>query len=174
MTVIPILEIVLLLNIHGHLASFLGSGNALLITIGTIILTGVIGANLAKSQGFAILTRIQKCTATGQMPTDELIEGIMVLVGGVLLLTPGYATDLLGFTLMLPPSRILLKNTVKAAFQSAISNGSVHVRYYGQGGNQQAHHGHVYETHYQESVRQRTDSNVIDVEPIIDNSSDKK
>ena len=165
MTIIPILEIILLLNIHGHLSTFLGSGNALLVTVGSIVVTGVLGANLAKSQGFAIMGRIQKCTASGQMPTDELIEGIMVLVGGVLLLTPGYATDLLGFTLMLPPSRVLLKNSVKAAFASAIKSGNVHVRYYGQ--------GQGFPSNYQNTVKENFDPKVIDVEPIVDHSDPK-
>ena len=166
MTIVPILEIVLLLKIHGHLAGFLGGGQALLITIGSVILTGVIGANLARSQGFALLNRIQKSTAAGQIPGDELIEGAMVLVGGVLLLTPGYATDLFGFLLMAPLTRGLLKNSLKEVFTRGIKSGNIHVNYYGQTSN----HTH---SHQQDFQRQEIDENIIDVETVVDHSKDR-
>ena len=93
MSVIPILEIMFLLRVHGTLSSFMGGGQALFITIGSIVLTGMIGARLAQSQRLASPAKIQTQTGQGKVPSNELIEGVMILIGGVLLLTPGYFTD---------------------------------------------------------------------------------
>ncbi|SMF29316.1 FxsA family protein [Pseudobacteriovorax antillogorgiicola] len=158
MTLIPILEIIFLLKIHGHLASFLGGGEALLVTIGSILLTGAIGANLARSQGFQVLRRMQEASARGQIPGEELVDGAMILVGGVLLLTPGYFTDVVGFILMIPVSRNALKGTVKRWLQNQVQRGHVHVAYYSSspGTTNAPRHQH--------------DPNVIDIDPISDRS----
>ena len=73
MTTIPIIEIYFIIQIHQSFASFLGSGYALLITIGSIILTGLIGANLARNQGFKVMGRIQERMAQGQIPGNDMI-----------------------------------------------------------------------------------------------------
>ena len=165
MTLIPILEIMLLLQIHGQLASFLGSGQALLITIGSVLLTGFIGANLARSQGFQVLSRIQGNMSRGQMPGDDLLDGVMILVGGVFLLTPGYATDLLGFFLMIPTTRALLKSAVISWFKEQIAKGTVNV-YYSSQSNSGYHGGSVDSFH----TKENSDPNIVDVKPISDRS----
>ena len=70
-------------------------------TIGLIMMTGVAGAWLARSQGVEILRRIQEETSRGQMPATTLIDGALILVGGLLLLTPGFFTDALGFSFLI-------------------------------------------------------------------------
>lgn len=74
-------------------------------TLAMILFTGIAGASLARSQGFAVLRQTQEALAQGRMPTDELVEGAIVLFGGALLLTPGFLTDVFGLSCLLPLSR---------------------------------------------------------------------
>lgn len=74
-------------------------------TIGIIIGTGFLGAWLSKSEGFKTLQSYQKAIAEGRIPHREAIDGILILVAGVVLLTPGFLTDIVGFGLLIPPIR---------------------------------------------------------------------
>lgn len=103
-TAVPLLELALLLRV-GRL---IGVGP----TLALVILTGVTGALLARGQGVATLRRIQADLAGGIMPGDRLLDGLFILAGGLLLLTPGLLTDALGFCALLPPGRALLKRVL--------------------------------------------------------------
>lgn len=70
-----------------------------------IIATGIIGGYLAKKQGVAVLREVQYRLSRGQVPTESLLDGGCILIGGTLLLTPGYATDIIGFLLLFPATR---------------------------------------------------------------------
>ena len=96
-TVIPALEIWLLMRI----GSVIGGFETFLL----VIVTGVIGANLARSQGFAVLNRLQQEAHTGLPTGSTLAQGVMILIGGVLLITPGVLTDLFGLALITPITR---------------------------------------------------------------------
>jgi len=85
-------------------------------TIGLVILTGFWGAHLARSQGHSILARMQKEIQAGRVPAGELIEGVLVLIGGIVLLTPGLLTDLAGFALMMPGIRRYVRNRLRKRF----------------------------------------------------------
>lgn len=78
-------------------------------TILLIISTGVIGAWLAKNQGIRAIEQVRMQMSRGQMPGDAIIDGLCILVGGVLLLTPGFITDSVGFILLFPASRRIVK-----------------------------------------------------------------
>ena len=77
-------------------------------TIGLVMLTAVIGVALLKRQGLATLTRGMNRMNSGEMPATEMAEGILLAIAGALLLTPGFVTDAIGFTLLFPPSRWLI------------------------------------------------------------------
>lgn len=94
-------------------------------TLGLIMLTGIAGAWLARSQGVEILRRIQQETARGQMPAITLIDGALVLVGGLLLLTPGFFTDILGFSFLVPLSRDLWRKALRAWLENQLRQGTV-------------------------------------------------
>jgi len=94
-------------------------------TLGLIMTTGVSGAWLAQSQGVEILKRIQEETSQGQMPAITLIDGALILVGGLLLLTPGFFTDALGFSFLVPLTRDLWRQALNAWLQKQIRQGSV-------------------------------------------------
>ncbi|NLP51959.1 FxsA family protein [Bacillus sp. RO1] len=92
-------------------------------TIMLIILTGVLGAWLAKYQGVSALRSAQQKMNSGQMPGDVIIDGLCILVGGVVLLTPGFITDAIGFALLLPPTRNLIKPSIMRAIRNRMDRG---------------------------------------------------
>jgi len=116
---VPIMELYILIEA--------GRIMGLAPTIGLIIMTGVAGAWLARSQGVEILRRIQEETSRGQMPATILIDGALILVGGLLLLTPGFFTDALGFSFLVPLTRDLWRKGLSTWLQKQIKQGSVNI-----------------------------------------------
>ncbi|GBE11199.1 phage T7 F exclusion suppressor FxsA [bacterium BMS3Bbin12] len=94
---LPIAEIYVLIRVGGLIGA--------IPTIALVVFTAVLGAMLMRSQGFATLRRVQASLTRGEVPTVELLEGLVVLVGGALLLMPGFITDTLGFLALIPPTR---------------------------------------------------------------------
>ncbi len=94
-------------------------------TIGLVALTAIIGASMLKRQGIATLTRAQQRMESGQVPATELIEGLLLAVGGALLLTPGFVTDVIGFSCLIPTSRRALAQAVirRGIVQQATAQG---------------------------------------------------
>lgn len=86
-------------------------------TIGIAVATGIIGSTLARRQGRALMARIRGELQAGHMPADKLIEGLLLLAGGIMLLFPGYLTDLAGFSLLIPGNRRLLREYLKRVFR---------------------------------------------------------
>jgi UPF0716 protein FxsA len=103
-----------------YLLIMLGSRIGAMPTIGLIVLTGLLGASLARQQGLSVLSRIQKEMASGKPPTQELVEGALVVVGGIVLLTPGIITDILGFSLLLPSIRKSLCRSLTKSFTKKV------------------------------------------------------
>jgi UPF0716 protein FxsA len=97
---VPLLEIYLLIVVGGIIGA--------LPTVILVVLTAVIGAALARQQGLATLQRLQATMGRGEAPAIEMLEGALLLAGALLLLTPGFFTDALGFACLLPPTRHLL------------------------------------------------------------------
>lgn len=95
--IIAVAEFYVLIEVGGAL----GAG----MTIFLIILTGVIGVNLLKQQGFEVVNRLQAKMAQGQAPAQEMVEGILLIISGAFLITPGFITDLLGFLTVIAPIR---------------------------------------------------------------------
>lgn len=119
-TVLPALELAILIKIGTQI----GASTTIMI----IILTGIWGAYLARMQGFIILQKIQNNLNKGVMPSSELMDGLMILVGGIVLLTPGFITDTIGFLLLIPITRSLIKIFLQKRFEEMIKNGqAVHI-----------------------------------------------
>lgn len=74
-------------------------------TVGLVVLTAICGVWLLRLEGMATLTRVQEKLQRGEIPESELLEGIMLIIGGALLLTPGFATDIIGFVCLIPGLR---------------------------------------------------------------------
>ncbi len=81
-------------------------------TFAMIIVTAALGAYLAKQQGFRVLREIRLRVDRGEMPGDAVLDGIFILIGGVLLLVPGYVTDVIGFVFIMPVTRKIWKPIV--------------------------------------------------------------
>jgi UPF0716 protein FxsA len=96
-------------------------------TVLLIILTGIIGSYLAKKQGLATFYQLQRQLQTGQLPGDALLDGVCILVGGTLLLTPGFLSDILGFLLLFPTSRIFFKKLMNRWIQNWIRKGNMKI-----------------------------------------------
>jgi len=114
-TIIPAVELAILIEVGTHI----GVGNTLLI----IVFTGVVGAYLARLQGFIVLTKIQNELNHGNMPNSQLLDAFMILAGGLVLLTPGFITDIFGLILLIPWTRALIKLWTKKKLESMITKG---------------------------------------------------
>ena len=101
---IPAVELVLLIKI--------GAAIGALETIALIVITGTVGATLARAQGLSVLHRVQAETAAGRVPTASLLDGVIILVAGALLITPGVLTDIVGFLCLIPWTRLAIKKFV--------------------------------------------------------------
>ena len=112
---VPVVEIYLLFQV----GEVIGAG----WTIFLIIVTAIIGATLLRQQGLATLTRLNQSIAQGQLPPTVMIEGLLLLVSGAFLLTPGFFTDAVGFLLLVPPVRHLIATYLlkKGLFMAAHS-----------------------------------------------------
>ena len=95
--VVPLAEIYLLIQVGGVIGA--------LPTVVLVVLTAVIGAGLLRMQGFSTMMRARQSLERGEVPAIEMLEGAAMLVGGALLLTPGFFTDALGFLTLIPPVR---------------------------------------------------------------------
>ncbi|MCK4809616.1 MAG: membrane protein FxsA [Candidatus Omnitrophica bacterium] len=116
-TIVPVVELALLIKA----GQYIGLGNTLAI----VIVTGIAGAYLARLQGFLILRKIEEEVNQGRMPADKLFDGVLILCGGILLLTPGFVTDLIGFMGLIPPTRNLFKQWLKRKIKGMINKGEV-------------------------------------------------
>jgi len=104
---IPIAEIFVIIQV----GQLIGVGP----TLALMVLSAVVGAYLARSQGRQTWAKFNSTMRSGKVPGREVMDGAMIIFGGALLLTPGFLTDLLGISLLLPPSRAAYRRLVKAA-----------------------------------------------------------
>lgn len=98
-------------------------------TVALVILTGVLGAWLAKQQGMQVMRNFRWELSRGQMPTDTILDGILVIVGGVLLLTPGFVTDVVGLVFLIPYTRMIIRHFFKKWLWHMISTGKIQFFY---------------------------------------------
>ncbi|MGB0228108.1 MAG: FxsA family protein [bacterium] len=104
-TLIPLVEIYLLIK--------LGQNFGAITSILLVIFTGILGAYLARMEGLRTLFRIQETMREGRMPGEELLDALLIAIAGLVLITPGFITDVVGFLLLFPFTRMLAKNWLK-------------------------------------------------------------
>ena len=119
-----LLLFVFLPMIELYLLIMLGARIGPMPTIGLIVLTGILGATLARQQGLSTLAKIQNELKQGRAPTQELVEGAMIVVGGLVLLTPGILTDIFGFAMLVPGIRKSLAKQFKVRFPQGFTSTS--------------------------------------------------
>lgn len=116
---IPFVEVILLIK----MASVLGFWPTLAIQVGTAIL----GAALAKIQGWLVWMRIKDELLAGRLPADALMDAFLIFAAGLILITPGLLSDILGFLVLLPPSRGLLKRWLRWKFAGMLNRRPVQI-----------------------------------------------
>ncbi|MTI61449.1 MAG: FxsA family protein [Firmicutes bacterium] len=116
-TIIPLLELALLIKIGEYIG--------LIPTILLVGLTGVLGVSLARSQGFIVVRKIKESLQQGKMPADDLLAGLLILIGGTMLLTPGLLTDLTGFSLIIPFTRGYYTGFIKKRFVNYLRKNNI-------------------------------------------------
>ncbi|MBW2377627.1 MAG: FxsA family protein [Deltaproteobacteria bacterium] len=110
--VVPAVELALLIEVGTRIGTP--------ATIAIIVGTGIVGAALAKQQGLRTIQKIQAELDTGALPTSALVDGVIILIAGALLVTPGLLTDVAGFMCLVPVTRALVKRTLQRRFERAI------------------------------------------------------
>lgn len=115
-TLVPLAELYILVK--------LGEVIGVAATIGIVVVTGVLGAWLTRLQGLRVLRDVRQRLAVGELPTDPLIDGLMILIAGAVLLTPGLITDACGFLLLVPPCRAALRRALVAGWKRKFKDGA--------------------------------------------------
>ncbi len=119
--ILPAVELYILLE--------LGASIGVLNTVLIIVATGLIGTGLYKSQSYINLTKMYHATQKGWVPDIELFDHLLIIIGAVLLMSPGIITDTAGLLLLLPPTRPLIRELVKRKIKKSM-NGKVEVQTY--------------------------------------------
>jgi UPF0716 protein FxsA len=131
---VPIIEIGLFIQVGGFLGFW--------PTIGLVLVTAFVGASLVRSQGLQTLLSMQQRIHAGELPAQQILEGVMLAVAGVLLLTPGFMTDLMGMVVLLPHARAYL---ARKLMEKVVVQGNFQ-QPFGQQNSETSHHqGNTYE-----------------------------
>lgn len=121
-TLIPVAEIYLLIKV--------GAVAGALNTVLLVVLTGFTGAYLARLQGMQTLLRVRASLQQGLMPTDDLIDALLIFIAGIVLLTPGFITDAAGLLILYPHTRRIFKQFVKLRLERWIKNQNMNITFF--------------------------------------------
>lgn len=117
--IMPVVELALLVQVDKLIGFW--------PTIGIIVMTGLMGGLLAKREGLSVWQRFNARMAEGGLPGTELLDGVIILVAGALLITPGVVTDFLGFLGLIPPTRSFIRKIAMKRIRKAMKKGSISV-----------------------------------------------
>ena len=109
---LPLLDVLLLVGLGQYLTFW--------PTVGLVILSGFVGAALAKSQGRSVWFGIQRDLAEGRVPSQGLLDAVIILVAGGMLAAPGFITDILGLALLLPATRVPIKAYLRRRLEGMV------------------------------------------------------
>ncbi len=119
--IFPIVELALLIKI----GTILGVVNTILL----ILFTAIAGAYMVRLEGLGVIYRFKDNLLKGLFPAEEVFDGALILVAGALMVTPGVITDFIGFLLVFPPSRGLIKGWLKRYIRGKIERAEIHITY---------------------------------------------
>jgi UPF0716 protein FxsA len=113
--VVPLVELYVIVQV--------GQAIGVLETLALLVVVSIVGAWLARHEGFVVIQRVRERLERGQVPGKEMVDGMLVLTGGVLLLAPGFITDVLGILLLFPPTRAAVRAVVMRRFSLQVRSG---------------------------------------------------
>ena len=113
----PLVELAILV----YLGTIIGA----LYTILIVVATGILGAFMARNQGLTALSRIRGSIERGIIPSNEIFDGALIVVGGLLLLTPGIITDIIGFAMLVPQTRRIIGRWLRSLIRRRIQRGEI-------------------------------------------------
>lgn len=122
--VVPFVELALLIRVGDWIGFW--------PTVGLIVLTGLLGSTMARIEGLSVWRRLQTQLQKGGLPGKELLDGVIILVAGALLLTPGVLTDVVGLLGLFPPTRALIRAQLKKRFTKGVQSGAIRFSMFGQ------------------------------------------
>ena len=117
--IVPIAELYLLIEIGQRIGT--------ISTLALIFLTALLGSALARRQGLGVLRRMQSEMAEGRLPASSMVDGVLILLAGAVLITPGVLTDLVGFLVLIPVTRGLIKAYLWKRIERAVKRGAARV-----------------------------------------------
>ena len=120
--IMPIIELAVLLKLNEYAG--------LVNTIAIVIITGFVGAFLARAQGIMVLAQIRRDMVEGRMPAPRLMDGVMILIAGVLLITPGLITDTAGFILLIPAVRATVRAWLGRKLEGKLRGGTANIAFW--------------------------------------------
>jgi UPF0716 protein FxsA len=120
---VPLLELYILIKIGGALGAFQ--------TVALVVLTALLGVILVRFEGLKTLQQIRQSLSQGIVPAEEMIDGVLIFVGGILLITPGVLTDLFALVLLIPYTRTIFKRWLRRRFDRMVAAEKVRLQYYG-------------------------------------------
>jgi UPF0716 protein FxsA len=118
-TLIPVAELYILI----HLGGIIGGLNTVIL----VIVTGFIGAYLARMEGLNTMIKVRQNLNQGLMPAEELLDAFIILIAGLVLITPGLLTDTAGLLLLWPPTRNIFKRYLRKKFDEMTANGNINI-----------------------------------------------
>ena len=121
--VVPVIDLAVLVAVGGRLGFW--------PTFGIAAASALLGSWLARREGAAAWHRVQRKLTSGGVPGPELIDGVVILVAGTLLITPGFLTDIAGLLGLFPPTRALVRRALRGRFETAVRRGTVRVAGFG-------------------------------------------
>ena len=120
---VPLLELYILIKIGGYLGAFQ--------TVALVVFTALLGIAIVRLQGLRTLQKIRQSLSQGIVPAEELVDGVLIFVGGILLIIPGVLTDLFALVLLIPYTRTIFKHWLRRRFDRMIASGNARLHYYG-------------------------------------------
>ncbi len=120
---VPLLELYILIKIGGYLGAFQ--------TVALVVFTALFGIVIARIEGLRKLQQIKQSLSQGIVPAEEMVDGVLIFIGGILLIIPGVLTDLFALVLLIPYTRTIFKRWLRRRFDRMIASGNVRLHYYG-------------------------------------------
>jgi UPF0716 protein FxsA len=120
---VPLLELYILIKIGGYIGAFQ--------TVALVVFTALLGIVLARFEGLRKLHQIRQSLSQGIVPAEEMVDGVLIFVGGILLIIPGVLSDLFALVLLIPYTRTIFKRWLRRRFDRMVAAGNVRLHYYG-------------------------------------------